>query len=254
MPNPLDPGGVKTFEQVVMPQNAEIKELPGFSLSYFDPQLKQYRTLKQGPTPIRVLPSTSVAQQPTIIGDAPQPAPRNNTPRATDIIHIKPHMGTVAVFTAPLIDKPWFWALQGVPVAGWLTLVFRRKNAERLANNPRLRRKLHVAKLVEDGLKDLHHAAKAGDAQKFYVTLFRLVQEQLGERLDLPASAITESVIDEELRHRKVAETIISDLERFFQICNQTRYGLDPSGDDLTGLATQVDSTLRQLRETEFQA
>ena len=35
------------------------------------------------------------------------------------------------------------------------------------------------------------------DSDQFFATLSRLLQEQLGERLDLPASAITEAVIEE---------------------------------------------------------
>ena len=36
-------------------------------------------------------------------------------------------------------------------------------------------------------------------SDEFFAVLFRLLQEQLGERLDLPASAITEAVIEERL-------------------------------------------------------
>jgi len=44
--------------------------------------------------------------------------------------------------------------------------------------------------------------------EAFFATLFRLLQEQLGERLELPASSITEAVIEEHLRPRGVPEPV----------------------------------------------
>ena len=46
-PDPLAMAGTKKFEQVVQPQSADVKELPAFSFSFFDPEARAYRTLKR---------------------------------------------------------------------------------------------------------------------------------------------------------------------------------------------------------------
>ena len=46
--------GVKTFEQIVTPQNTDVHELPAFSFSFFDPGAKTYRTLTQPPVQLAV--------------------------------------------------------------------------------------------------------------------------------------------------------------------------------------------------------
>ena len=46
--------GVKTFEQIVTPQNTDVHELPAFSFSFFDPGAKTYRTLTQPPVELAV--------------------------------------------------------------------------------------------------------------------------------------------------------------------------------------------------------
>src|ERR1039458_2584419 len=71
------------------------------------------------------------------------------------------------------------------------------KRTDNLANNPRLRRQRAVAQLVASGMDDLKKYAAANQPDELFATLFRLLQEQLGERLDCPASAITENVIEE---------------------------------------------------------
>ena len=63
--DPMGIQGSKTFEQVIVPQKAEIKELPPISFSFFDPEGKTYRTLTEPATRLVVRPS-GVAPAPTI--------------------------------------------------------------------------------------------------------------------------------------------------------------------------------------------
>jgi len=53
--------GTKTFEQLVIPQNSDIKELPGVSFSFFNPERKAYGTLTQPAMKLVVRPSASAA-------------------------------------------------------------------------------------------------------------------------------------------------------------------------------------------------
>jgi len=62
------------------------------------------------------------------------------------------------------------------------------------------------------------------NSDEFFATLFRLLQEQLGERLDCPSSSITEAVIDERLVPLGTPEPSWAGLRELFQLCNQARY------------------------------
>ncbi|MCX6924681.1 MAG: BatD family protein, partial [Verrucomicrobia bacterium] len=110
--------GSKTFEQVVVPQSPEIKALPPVSFSFFDPDQKRYRTLTQPAVALIVRPGGS-APAPTVAA-ASRAAP-DNPPPAQDIVHIKPRLGTVAQIAPPLVQQPWFLALQAIPVVAWLS-------------------------------------------------------------------------------------------------------------------------------------
>ncbi len=251
MPDPLNPVGMKTFEQIVMPQNAEIKELPPFAFSYFDPELKTYRTLSQPALPLVVRPHDAAPQQPTIVVNAVNP---KDAPAVREIMHIKTYPGTVSTIQPPLLRQTWFLALQSVPLLAWGAALMLRRRTDSWANNPRLRRRHQAAQFIQETLPKLHRLAEERQAEIFFAGMFRVLQEQVGERLDLPASAITEAVIDERLRPLGVPETTLDLLRELFQSCNQARYAQLPSSQELAALLPQLETALRELAKVEGEA
>jgi len=241
--------GTKTFEQVIVPQSADIKELPPLSFSFFDPDQKAYRTLTQPPVKLIVRPATSVVA-PTVVatGRSAQDSP----PPAEDIVPNKQHWSTVAQLGPPLVQQPWFLALQGVPVLAWVSALVWRKRADQLANNPRLRRQRLVAIIIRNGLVQLRQLAAAQKSDEFFAALFRLLQEQLGERLDLPASAITEAVIEEQLRPRRAPETILGPLHDLFQTCNLARYAPIKTSQELAAIIPKFETVLGELQKLKL--
>jgi len=243
--DPLGLQGTKTFEQVVVPQSPDLKALPPVSFSFFDPDQKSYRTLTQPAIPLIVRPGGST---PTPVVSASTRNPTDTPPPAQDIVHIKPRLGAVAHIAPPLVLQPRFLALQAVPLLAWLSALLWRRRTEALANNPRLRRRRQVAQVIRQGLNDLRQHAAGNRSDDFFATLVRLLQEQLGERLDLPASAITEAVIEERLRPRGVPEAALGSLRELFQTCNLARYAPVKSSQELTAMIPKIEAVLRDLQ------
>ena len=242
--------GTKTFEQVITPESPDIKELPAFTFSFFDPDAKQYRSLTQPAVALTVRPG-GLAPAPVVAASS-KFATADAPPPRQDIVHIKPRPGTLARIAPPLIQQPWFLAVQSVPVLAWLAAVGWRKRADSLANNPRLRRQRQVAQIIRAGLLELRRHATANQSEEFFATLFRLLQEQLGERLDCPASAITEAVLEEKLRPRGVDEGTLGRLHELFQTCNLARYAPITSGQELAALIPKLESALREVQEVKL--
>ncbi|SPE60567.1 conserved exported hypothetical protein [Verrucomicrobia bacterium] len=240
--------GTKTFEEVVVPQSAEVNALPPISFSFFDPDQKAYRTVTQPALPLVVRPSAS-AQAPVVT----QGGRRQDTPPpAQDIVDIKQHLGAMVPVGPPLVQQPWFLAVQSVPVLAWISTLVWRRRVESLANNPRLRRRRQVAQILREGLVELRRLATENQSDAFFATLFRLLQEQLGERLDLPASAITEAVIEEHLRPRGGAEPTWAPLQELFQTCNLARYAPFKSSQELAAIITKFEAVSHQLQSLEL--
>ena len=236
--------GTVAFEQVITPQNHEVRELAPLEFSFFDPEQKQYRTLTG--------PAIPLAVRNAAVAAAPPPVPTNaaanaEAPPADDILHIRPQFAAGSG-AALLVRSPWFIGLQVVPVIAWLALFISRKRRESLANNPRLRRQREVAAKIRDGLKELHSLAAAQNSDQFFATLFRLLQEQIGERVDMPASAITEAVIDERLRHGNLPTATVDELHDLFQMCNQARYAPQKTSQELSAIIPRAETVLRELQ------
>lgn len=241
--------GTKTFEQVVTPQSADIKALPPMSFSFFDPDAKAYRTLTQPAIPLNVHPGGPMVA-PTVVGGTDKR--QENGPANQDIVPNKQRLGTLAQIGPPLAERPWFLVLQGVPLLALISAVVVRRRSETLAANPRLRRQREVAVIVEHGLKDLRKAAASNDSDTFFSILVRLLQEQLGERLNVPSTSITEAVIDEHLRPGGAPEPVLTPLQELFQLSNLARYAPIKTSQELNALIPKTEALLTELKKLKL--
>jgi len=101
---------------------------------------------------------------------------------------------------------------------------------------------------VTAGKSDLKKFAAENKPDEFFATLFRLLQEQLGERLDCPATAITENVVEENSILRAAPEATRAALREQFQLCNQARYAPVRGTSELNSVAAQFEKLLDELQ------
>ncbi|HTV75554.1 MAG TPA: BatD family protein, partial [Candidatus Baltobacteraceae bacterium] len=240
----LETEGTKTFEEIVTPQSVDVRALPPISFSFFNPDDGNYHTLTQ---PAMQLAVHSAGSTPLpVIAANNNSAPQNQTPQ--DILPIEENPGTLAQASAPMVASPVFLAVQSLPVLAFLAALVWRKRTDNLANNPRLRRQRAVAALIASGMDDLKKYAAENKPDEFFATLVRLLQEQLGERLDCPASSITEAAIDD-LASRRAPEGLLGELRELFHLCNQARYAPVRGTSELNSVAAQFGKTVAELQE-----
>ncbi len=239
--------GTRTFEQIVSPQNADVHELPALTFSFFNPDDGQYHTLTQAAVPLTIKAA----------GTSPLPAlaaAKNSPPEnqaLPDLLPIKENLGALATSAPPLLTHPAFLITQSLPVLAFLGALIWRRRTDHLANNPRLRRQRAVAQLVRAGLNDLKKFAADNKSDEFFALLFRLLQEQLGERLDCPATAITENVIDENPVLRGAPDATRGALRELFQLCNQARYAPVRGTSELNSVSAKFEKTVGELQEVK---
>ena len=246
--DPLGLQGTKTFEQIISPENPEISELPAFSFSFFDADANRYRTLTHPATKLVVRPGAAVVA-PTVAATS-KTAPET-TPPQQDIVPIKQHLGAVTKVASSRILSPTHLVLNLTPVMAFAGLVVWRKRKDALANNPRLRRQLQVEAVIRSGLLRLGELASQNKSDDFFAELMHLLQEKLGERLDLPASAITEAVIGEKLRPRGIPDSTLDDLHELFQATNLARYAPVKSSQELAAIIPKLNNALRKLDQVK---
>jgi hypothetical protein len=241
--------GAKTFEQIVAPQSTDIKELPPLTFSYFDPETKLYRTLSYPGVPLTVRPGGNAPTP--VIAATPRSSNETSPPPQQDIVPIKTRLGNVRPPDSASGTRKVFLALNVVPMLAFIGALVWRKRSDTLANNPRLRRQRLVAAIIDAGLKRLQTFASENKSDEFFAELVHLLQEKLGERLNCPASAITEAVIDEKLRPRGVPDTTLEELHALFQSCNLARYAPVKSSEELKGVIPRLEAALKKLEEVK---
>jgi hypothetical protein len=237
--------GTRTFEEFAMPQSANVRELPPFSFSFFNPDDGNYHTLTGAATPLEVT-AVGATPMPTVAGVKESPG-ENQAPQ--DILPIRENLGALAQAGTPLVARPAFLALQSLPVLAFLAALVWRKRTDNLANNPRLRRQRAVAQLIAGGLEDLNQFAAENKATEFFAMLFRLLQEQLGERLDCPAISITEADADDRLVALGAKPETMNALRELFHACNQARYAPIQTSQELSALAGKFKKAAGELQE-----
>jgi hypothetical protein len=151
-----------------------------------------------------------------------------------------------------LLTQPWFVALQATPVLAWMALLVRRRRIEWRENNPRAVRRREAGQRVREGIAQMRELAAKQEAERFFAALFHVLQQQLGERLDLPASAITADVIEERLRPLGVDEGLRTRLAALFEACDQARFAPQHSAGELAALVPQTEEVVRKLKESEL--
>ncbi len=245
--DPLGIEGIKVFEFVATPQAPDIPALPPIEFSFWNAEKGAFESLRQAPIPLVIKPAGPTA---TIPAPPRETVSSDGSANAVpdDIINIKPHLGTPATCVPPLTDQFWFWLLQGIPAMGLAAVFIWRKRQEVYENSPRLRRQIKVEKLLKHSMATLRRHAEANEAEAFYALAFRLLQEQIGERLDRPASSITEAVVDEHLRSHGLPEEDLALLHDLFQRCNQVRYAPPTQSEGLFMQFPKVEAALEAIR------
>lgn len=241
--NSLGLRAVKYFDQVIVPQRAGIAAIPPISFSFFDPEARAYKTVTKPAIPITVRATGHGQAQPTVVATPDTITPQQGP--GSDIVHIKPRLGQLSFIGPPFATRPWFMALLLLPAGMWGVAVAWRRQTDRIANNPRIQRERATARLVAELLPKLREQAARRESDEFFATTFRLLQERLGELLDLPAAAITEAVVEERLPGIGAPHELIAKLETLFQACNQARYAGATSA-DMEALIPQIESALQE--------
>ncbi len=234
--------GSKIFEQDIVPENAAVRQVPPVIYTFFDPVNTRYVSLTNPAIPLIVRPT---GQARTLAG------PASEEPVPKEIVHLKPRLGSLAALSAPVVTRPWFLALQLVPILAWLGALLLRKRREHLSRNPRSVRRHQVQRFVKSGLVELKQHASQGRAEEFFAVLVKLLQEVLGEKLNLPSASITEAVIEERLRPKGLRPEVLAEMHGLFQACNQARYAPSGSVEDLQQAVTRFESVVQALREVE---
>jgi hypothetical protein len=215
----LNTTGERVIQQVLIAKSADVKQLPEIRLTYFDPAAKAYRTAVQSPIPLVVKAGGPGASAIVSGGNRLRPDEK----LGQDIVYLKGDLGPVAKEISPAT----LWVLNIVPVLGLACAIGWKRRTDRLRGDVAYARRSRAARTAR---RLLTSANSFDDVQ-------HALQNYLGDRLNIPTSGITASVVDE---HRLPTE-----VAGVFQTCDAARFAGATA--DLAALKQTVERLIDEL-------
>ena len=190
--------GQKIFEQVIIPQKTDLKNIPAIKLSCFDPEARRYVTLSSAAIPIQISGAAPVTLN---FASSPQRSHSRgaDSQHLEDLVPNKVKSGHLRRSLTPVILNPWFWGVQSLPLlALGLTWVAARR-WERLSGDPLRTRALAASRAVRAQLGAMDAALRDRDTAAFFSSARRVLQERFGERWNLKPEIIALSDLETRL-------------------------------------------------------
>lgn len=218
----------KTFTQILIPENEKITETPQAVFSYFDPNLKTYKTIVQGPVPLDVeRPKEGAPAQ--VVGPAPAAVPAaastgEKEELKRDLIYIKDSLGAVRRKNYEIYKRPATLIFLPLPLLALIAFSIVTTRSDRLKRDTRYARRIRAHRAAKKGLAALRHQCKARDEKTFYETLFATLQEYFGGILNLPAAGVTYDVVAESAPMTEAPAEIRHRTKTLFEACDRARF------------------------------
>ena len=128
-PSVKNAGDDKTAEEVIIPTNSSIKEVPAMQFSYFDTSIKDYKTVTQGPFDIQVT-APNPDQDFKAVGFAD--ISKETSPQPVHPFSIGKILSGIFGFLKKLSGSMWFWVCLGSIFAAGISYYVWRRFQEKL--------------------------------------------------------------------------------------------------------------------------
>lgn len=213
--------GSRTFEYLVIPRYGGEFTIPSYTLSYFDPKTKTYKTLS---TQSYTLTVEKGEEQGNTTPSSTFASKENVKFLGKDIRFIKTAPAVFIPVNRFIIDQTWYmWSyLASSIIAILLILLFkaRRKNN---ADVVRVKHK-KANKMAQKRMKIAHQLMNKSQNEQFYEEVLNALWGYLSDKLNLPSSQHKRDVVKEILRDKGVDETSITEMNDLLDMCEFARY------------------------------
>lgn len=209
--------GSKNFEEVLIPKAAGKFRIPPVEFSYFDLSSRSYKTLKSKPQEITVLPGTGYAASP----------PSGITDLdggIKDINYLKTKVNKLGKEDTLLYRKPWFVALQILPLLA-LGFTWRYKShLDKLQTDVVYLRNRRASKLAKRRLETANRLLSENKGKEFCAEIARAILGYLGDRLNLSPASLTKGDIQRELGLKRFDNNQITQVFEILEACDFARF------------------------------
>jgi hypothetical protein len=229
-----------TFEQTVIPLDRTLKQIGPFIFTYFDPNAEKYLQLSS-----RAI-SISVKLNPRFKNDqglADQTS-------LTSLAPIKKGLGELRLQGRLLLDQPWFWLWQLLPILILTGAVLYRQHLELIQSDSPRARVIRSANIAKQQLAAAQIISDEGRYEDLLEQLHLTLREYLGERFNLPVAGMTGSVVNV-LAGQDLSTEILLKIQQFFDQYDMHRFAKTKfSQDEALSIWNEINEIISILNQT----
>ncbi|MBI5555767.1 MAG: protein BatD [Elusimicrobia bacterium] len=216
--------GIKSFDQVIIPQTPEATKTPKVKFVFFNPAAQKYITLEKEGIPVSVSPADEKGAK--MVDSSPtRPFTSGKSEGlGRDIEFIKDDPGEIKTSGVYLYQNGIFWLVQFFPII-FVTLAFiSNRQRARWSNDQTYARKLRAPKIARAGLKKAGALLRQNKTAEFYNTIFKTLQEYLGHRFGRPSAGMVSDIVEDLIASAGLDAGLAVKLRACFSDCDLARY------------------------------
>ena len=216
--------GVKILEQVLIPKNQKVKEVPAIILSYFDPITKEYREKKSGPFPITVRKGLGGSGINVVGLSSSDNLNEEEEVFGEDIVFIKEDIGGMSKRGRFIHTSPVFYFFVLFVLIGYGVSFKYMSTNERLRIDKNYARKHKARKRIKKEVAKLSQLMDQGDSIEFYTALPQTLKSYLADVLGLPLGIVTSDAILSRQEFGVLPEITRTSIKEILDQCEQIQY------------------------------
>jgi hypothetical protein len=236
--------GTKTIEYLFIPRHAGEFEIPAAEFTYFDLQLKAYKTLKTMPYRLKVLKSDG--------GEAPITGgtfvnKEDVKQLGKDIRFIETAPVQLVKEEEPIFGSMISWLIYILPLLASFILfqIFRKKAIENA--NLKFVKNKRANKMATKRLKLAQKLLSEGKKDQFYDEVLKSVWNYLGDKLSISPALLTKEKVESELQNLAVNEDAIKQFTDILNTCEFARYAPNSGQQEMGNLYDEAIQAISNL-------
>tara|TARA_Y100000991_G_scaffold102000_1_gene76910 strand:+ start:195 stop:1952 length:1758 start_codon:yes stop_codon:yes gene_type:complete len=236
--------GKKKLHQLVIPRFHGSYDIPSVSFTYFDLNMKKYKTLYHPITTIKVGKSEKATINTTLNFERPQ---------QDEVITINEnirHIKTVTKlfdFSNPIFGSGYYWFLLSVSPILLVFSLFFLSNREKFTNSEKALLK-QLNKETQTYLIKAENNLSNKDYDNFYKEIYMLWTSFISKKYIIDIAEMNRSTIHETLMKSQIKGEFIDELDKILTYCEMAQYS-PLSGDEAENSLINTKKLLLNLRK-----
>lgn len=238
--------GTKTAEIIAIPHMPGKFTLPSLSFSYFDPDKKDYVTLRSADFNFTITgkPSASSA----FVSGSTDKEDTKLLGKDIRFIHSK---ATLTATQEGFLGSPLYFGLSSMPFLLLLALVAVRKKMEALENDVVYMGNKRATKIARARLSSAKKYLEAADKQRFHNEVVKGIWSYLGNKLQIDPGALSKEHIAQTLQSKNIDALLIEESNTIIETCEMSLFSpvssdeMNKTYEAAVKLITQLESNLK---------